>query len=149
MRIQISLNSRQVSISGTNKNCPKCESSVVATERRRNGDSICSDCSYKGPTTEFMRAQAQVDLEKLPTANPLNPKDAPYGYCPICNDKGTMREKRPNGNDVCARNHSYPSASALPSPIGQHCSECENPEGKEAHINEQGKYVNEHSHPAL
>lgn len=89
-----------------------------------------------------------VDLTKLPEANPFE-KEAPYGYCPICNDKGQLREKRPNGNDRCARNHSYPSASALRTPIVQHCNECVDPEGEDAHINSQGDYVNKHSHPAV
>jgi hypothetical protein len=146
MRIQISLNLMQASLSGTNKSCPKCTSSVVATERRRNGNSICSDCNYKGPTKEFMRVIAQVELKK---SEPLHAaKDeprAPYGYCPICNDMGKARERRPNGNDYCVKGHSYPSASALPSPLGGYCEECHNPSNEPENAN--GEYVNKHRHP--
>jgi hypothetical protein len=44
-------------------------------------------------------------------------REAPYGYCPVCGAAGKMRERRPNGNDVCSAGHSYPSSSALNSPI--------------------------------
>ena len=37
-----------------------------------------------------------------------------YGYCPICGAPGQKREKRPNGNDICAEGHKYPSRSASP-----------------------------------
>lgn len=36
------------------------------------------------------------------------------GYCPTCHAKGVKREKRPNGNDICANGHSYPSRNAIP-----------------------------------
>jgi len=36
-----------------------------------------------------------------------------YGYCPICHAPGALRERRPNGNDICQNNHSYPSTTAL------------------------------------
>jgi len=35
-----------------------------------------------------------------------------YGYCPYCGLRGISRERRPNGNDVCENNHTYPSAKA-------------------------------------
>lgn len=37
-----------------------------------------------------------------------------YGTCPICGAKGIRRERRPDGNDMCENNHTYPSASAIP-----------------------------------
>lgn len=39
----------------------------------------------------------------------------PYGYCPYCWAEGYTRERRPDGNDVCTKGHSYPSKSALKS----------------------------------
>lgn len=41
-------------------------------------------------------------------------KTAPYGYCPICGAPGFMRERRPNGNDMCENKHEYPSKIAVP-----------------------------------
>jgi hypothetical protein len=40
-------------------------------------------------------------------------RDAVYGYCPICGAKGAARERRPNGDDICANKHKYPSRSAI------------------------------------
>ena len=37
----------------TKRACPDCDSESVATERRPDGDSICSDCGYKDRTIEF------------------------------------------------------------------------------------------------
>ncbi|AFU87934.1 hypothetical protein CcrColossus_gp064 [Caulobacter phage CcrColossus] len=37
-----------------------------------------------------------------------------YGYCPICGDHGVARQRRPNGDDTCVNNHTYPSKTALP-----------------------------------
>ena len=36
-----------------------------------------------------------------------------YGYCPICGAPGKTRERRPDGNDICERGHTYPAKSAL------------------------------------
>lgn len=33
--------------------CPKCNSVRVTTERRFNGDSVCSDCKHSAPTETF------------------------------------------------------------------------------------------------
>ena len=40
---------------------------------------------------------------------------SPYGYCPICGANGISRERRPNGNDRCEKDHIYPSKDAIPS----------------------------------
>lgn len=40
---------------------------------------------------------------------------APYGYCPICGEKGRSRERRLNGDDMCYNGHNYPSIAALQS----------------------------------
>lgn len=45
-------------------------------------------------------------------------EDYVYGICPICFDAGVMtpgvsRERRPDGNDECAKGHVYPSKDAL------------------------------------
>lgn len=47
----------------------------------------------------------------------LKNKMSPYGYCPQCRAPGWQRERRPNGNDVCENGHSYPSSSAVMTPM--------------------------------
>lgn len=42
-----------------------------------------------------------------------NEVKAIYGYCPICGAKGTFRERRADGNDLCENGHQYPSKEAL------------------------------------
>jgi len=44
------------------------------------------------------------------------PDQAPYGYCPQCGAVGKRRERRPNGDDMCANLHIYPSRTAAPTP---------------------------------
>ncbi len=39
--------------------------------------------------------------------------NATYGYCPQCGAPGELRERRPDGNDVCRNGHTYPSRTAL------------------------------------
>jgi hypothetical protein len=39
-----------------------------------------------------------------------------YGYCPICGAPGVTRERRPDGNDECAKGHKYPSRQATIAP---------------------------------
>lgn len=39
---------------------------------------------------------------------------AVYGYCPVCGARGQQRERRPNGNDICERGHTYPTSDAVP-----------------------------------
>ncbi len=36
-----------------------------------------------------------------------------YGFCPQCGAEGVQRERRPNGDDKCAKGHKYPSKSAI------------------------------------
>ena len=48
------------------------------------------------------------DIYKEPEQEPV----AVYGYCPECGAKGVTRERRPNGNDKCAKGHTYPSNTA-------------------------------------
>ena len=40
----------------------------------------------------------------------------PYGFCPQCRAPGANRERRINGNDVCANGHIYPSKNARNTP---------------------------------
>ena len=37
----------------------------------------------------------------------------PYGFCPVCGEPGNERERRPDGNDTCVNEHTYPSRNAL------------------------------------
>jgi hypothetical protein len=52
------------------------------------------------------------DIDRLLS---LTTKRSParYGFCPVCGAIGIIRERRPDGNDTCARGHQYPSAQAL------------------------------------
>lgn len=36
-----------------------------------------------------------------------------YGFCPFCGAPGVARERRPNGNDICKNNHTYPSRDSV------------------------------------
>jgi len=49
-------------------------------------------------------------------AQPEQEPVAVYGYCPECGEKGVMRERRPDGNDKCAKGHTYPSSKATTAP---------------------------------
>jgi hypothetical protein len=49
-------------------------------------------------------------------AQPEQEPVAVYGYCPECEAKGVMRERRPDGNDKCAKGHTYPSSKATTAP---------------------------------
>lgn len=51
------------------------------------------------------------DVESAPKTA-LSP---PYGFCPECGAEGEVRERRPDGNDVCTNGHVYPSKTAVPS----------------------------------
>lgn len=43
-----------------------------------------------------------------------------YGYCPTCGMPGSTRQRRPNGDDTCVNNHTYPSKEALlVQPLGE------------------------------
>jgi ssDNA-binding Zn-finger/Zn-ribbon topoisomerase 1 len=50
---------------------------------------------------------------KTESATATGEKASPYGNCPECGAAGKMREKRPNGNDICENGHKYASASAV------------------------------------
>jgi hypothetical protein len=39
-------------------------------------------------------------------------EDRGYGFCPHCGAPGSLRERRPNGNDHCENGHTYPSNDA-------------------------------------
>lgn len=41
---------------------------------------------------------------------------AMYGYCPRCGSPVEMRERRPNGNDRCQNQHTYPSIESVVAP---------------------------------
>lgn len=43
-------------------------------------------------------------------------QNSSYGYCPECNAKGEVRERRIGGNDKCTNGHTYPSKSSLVAP---------------------------------
>jgi hypothetical protein len=41
-------------------------------------------------------------------------EDAPYGYCPVCGDKGVSRDRAyRDGNTRCSNGHEYPSEKSL------------------------------------
>lgn len=49
------------------RQCPKCLSGRVQTERRPKGDSKCLDCGHKGPTKTF---DFCVDVSVRPSTTP-------------------------------------------------------------------------------
>jgi hypothetical protein len=59
---------------------------------------------------EALAQHDSVQAKPEPEQEPV----AVYGYCPECGAKGVMRERRPNGNDKCAKGHTYPSNTATP-----------------------------------
>jgi hypothetical protein len=57
-------------------------------------------------------ALAQPPLPVQPAQEPV----AMYGHCPMCGAKGVNRERRLNGNDLCASGHIYPSRDSTTPP---------------------------------
>lgn len=49
----------------------------------------------------------------LPPGPPGRDQPNPYGTCPLCGSSVVSRERRPNGNDTCAKGHTYPSAHTV------------------------------------
>lgn len=41
------------------------------------------------------------------------PKPVGYGRCPTCGAECISRERRPNGNDMCSRGHTYASSTPV------------------------------------
>lgn len=65
---------------------------------------------------DVMKSEPQS--QKTEASENINPmfeqeRAAPYGYCPECAAPGKLREKRPDGNDICEAGHSYASAKAV------------------------------------
>lgn len=48
--------------------CPRCGSESFATERRPNGDSVCSKCNFSGKTTEFYKIEKEPEKSKMKTS---------------------------------------------------------------------------------
>jgi hypothetical protein len=75
-----------------------------------------------GPKPDYYTADQMRDYAVAYAATLSQPAQgggearSPYGYCPICGAKGAARERRLDGDDICAKNHKYPSRAALPSP---------------------------------
>jgi len=63
----------------------------------------------------FTEAQALDMAQKLfDSAALAQPElEALYGYCPECGAKGTKRERRIDGNDICVNGHLYFSRKAV------------------------------------
>lgn len=60
-------------------------------------------------------AQRWAAIERHPPSVSAFPQQnfAPFGFCPICGEPGTIRERRPNGDDICKNKHRYPSRTAV------------------------------------
>jgi len=74
-----------------------CEVQRLGQEIEQKIDCVNHDCD---------QCKAQPEQEPV----------AVYGYCPECGAKGVMRERRPDGNDKCAKGHTYPSSKATTPP---------------------------------
>jgi ssDNA-binding Zn-finger/Zn-ribbon topoisomerase 1 len=73
------------------------------------------------------RNEKAITALKERLAQPEQEPVAVYGYCPECGAKGVQRERRPNGNDKCAKGHTYPSSKATTAPQSAEqnfCSRC-------------------------
>jgi hypothetical protein len=66
--------------------------------------------------TAWSQDGKRIDPMSVYKEQPAQEPLAVYGYCPECGAKGVMRERRLNGNDKCAKGHTYPSNTAAPQP---------------------------------
>ena len=55
----------------------------------------------------------RIDRQEIREAIEAENATLPYGRCPHCHRPGKMRERRPNGNDICENGHEYPSKDAV------------------------------------
>lgn len=64
---------------------------------------------------DVLRQGGTLDAKRINAILALANEDdiSPYGFCPICGEPGTTRERRPNGDDACANGHRYFSRMAL------------------------------------
>ena len=53
-------------------------------------------------------------LENMMEKGEITDKDNSLVFCPTCEAPVYMREKRPNGDDICANGHKYPSIKTVP-----------------------------------
>jgi hypothetical protein len=94
----------------------KDEALDKALEALEKSVATCFDrCAHKQVMSrpEHFINQAITAIKQARSAQVQEPV-AVYGYCPICGAEGVMRERRPNGYDKCAKNHTYPSSKATP-----------------------------------
>lgn len=66
------------------------------------------DAEYEDGDLASLVEQAQADQRAEDHSH-----EAVYGCCPKCGHPGVQRERRLNGNDMCTRGCTYPSASAV------------------------------------
>ena len=64
----------------------------------------------------FAEVNSLLQQTKASLAQPAQEPVAMYGYCPMCGAKGVSRERRLNGNDLCASGHIYPSRDSTAPP---------------------------------
>lgn len=94
--------------------CPRCVPAEVK---------LCAWCAHLDsimPCGVCVRGKnMRVDFW-TPRAAPTMPQEprtsSPYGFCPVCGCEGVLRERRPDGDDICAAGHRYPSITAKVSP---------------------------------
>ena len=58
------------------------------------------------------KEQTNIVIKKLVMEDVPESEKAPYGHCPMCGAIGVERERRPDGDDTCAKGHVYPSRLA-------------------------------------
>lgn len=87
---------------------------------KRNAPEEEMNCIMLGynakPCLEIMLNFDQVEKENL-KGEIVEAVDRGYGFCPICGAAGGKRERRPNGNDACDNDHTYPSKKAVKAKI--------------------------------
>jgi hypothetical protein len=95
---------RKTTPSNTPSWCPYLESAV----RVELGGKY-PECAF-----EVVDKESPPDVDPLPTDH----DSASYGKCPFCQSAVVTRERRPDGDDECAKGHVYPSRlSSQPDPV--------------------------------
>lgn len=82
------------------RKCPKCESTNIMTERRKNGDSECIDCKFKSKTGEFIIVNLDTVKESFTSfREEVIRKDKGYCELELSDGNNVFIEKR-NGKYV-------------------------------------------------
>lgn len=86
------------------RQCPKCKSDGLMTERRIDGDTGCLKCGFKAKTSEFDIIDAEtVEMNKIAHCVGDDELYATWYKCPECNDENEMILKSSKFCPNCGR----------------------------------------------